>query len=79
MIPFQLGLEGEEGENDKYDQGNHFLCHFQLQKRETPPVPVKSDTVCRHLKTVFEKGDQPTKNNHSKKRQFTEPCIFRQF
>jgi hypothetical protein len=56
VIPFQFLTEIQDRENRKHGQSDHFLNGLQLSRRKL----IRSDTVCRDLKTVFEKSDTPT-------------------
>ena len=58
-------LEEDRGKEDKYQQGNHFLYHFQLNQRKGSPVAFKTNTVGRHLQAVFKQGDTPADQDHN--------------
>jgi hypothetical protein len=60
IVPFQLFLQIDHGEDAKYNQGNHFLDGFQLGSVEL----IMSDAIHRHLEAIFDEGDSLTDKNH---------------
>ena len=53
MVPFQLHLERNHGENGKHGQRNHLLNHFQLHDVKRSSTVSEPQTVGRNLQTVF--------------------------
>jgi hypothetical protein len=56
IVTLQFFAEISDGEDREHGQCNYFLDGFKLRRAEF----VRADAVCRHLETVFEKGDAPT-------------------
>lgn len=60
MVPLQpFSLEHKRDDESEYGQRYDFLNDFQLHKGERSSVFHESDTVCRHLGAILEKGDCP--------------------
>lgn len=55
VVPFQLHLERNHGENGKHGQRNHLLNHFQLHDVKRSSTVSEPQTVGRNLQTVFKK------------------------
>lgn len=53
VVPFQLHLERNHGENGKHGQRNHLLNHFQLHDVKRSSTVSEPQTVGRNLQTVF--------------------------
>ena len=53
VVPFQLHLERNYGENGKHGQRNHLLNHFQLHDVKRSSTVSEPQTVGRNLQTVF--------------------------
>ncbi len=75
----RLVLEEYQHKYGKYGQGHRLLDDFQLPEIEGPAIIDIADTVCRHLTTIFEQRNAPTKQDHQRQRQFREPSGTLQF
>lgn len=56
MIPFQFHLERNHGKYREDRQCNHFLNHFQLHDIERSAAVLETQSVGRHLQTIFKKA-----------------------
>lgn len=79
VIYLELGLKSNVREDGEHHQRDYFLQHFELNQRKGSSVGFKAYSVGRHLKTVFKKGDCPTKHNHAKEWEFGKSRLLRQF
>jgi hypothetical protein len=67
VVPFEAEvLKKDERKNGKYDKGDDFLDHFQLNEGKGAAFLVEADAVGRHLKTVFKKSDAPADEDNDK-------------
>ncbi len=64
IVPFQILFQIENGENTEYGEGNDFLNRLQFSSRKFSV----SDSICRDLKAILGKCDQPTDKNNLVKR-----------
>lgn len=75
MVPFErLALERDRAEADEDDQRNYLLDHLELDQAERAAVLAEADPVGGHLKTVFEKGQEPAEEDHADQGQVLEPA-----
>ena len=68
MVPPQLHVEGDRGENDKNHQRDDLLDHLELHQVKRSSVSDKSHPVGGHLKTVLKESDAPRKQDHEDQR-----------
>lgn len=68
MVPAKRHVKSYRRENDKHQQGQHFLDDLQLHQRERSSVAVKTDAVCRYLQAVFKERDAPRKEDDEDER-----------
>ena len=68
MIPFDLHMEGNDGEQDKDGKSDNLLNDLQLHEVERSSVADKSHAVGGNLQAVFEEGNRPREDNNANKR-----------
>ena len=71
--------KNNEGKKSKDNQSNYFLNDFQLPKIKRATKFVKSDSVGRHLKYIFEQSNSPAEKNYRWETPVTEPAKFFEF
>ncbi len=60
MIPLKaLAAEKQDGEYGEYRECDHLLDYLELHQGERAAVAVEAYAVCRHLKAVLGKSDEP--------------------
>jgi len=65
MIPPQRLVAHERECKDRKDHKSYDLLYdLQLPQGERSSVFCAADAVCRHHKTIFDKGDKPTDNDN---------------
>src|SRR5262249_48758223 len=64
VVPAKFFAEEPYGEDREHRQGDDLLNRLQLCGAEF----VRTDAIRRHLKTVLEKGDAPTRQHNLPKR-----------
>lgn len=74
MVPSEsFGLKRQCAEKNKNGKGNNLLYNFELHQRKRPSVALEAQTICRNLKTVFEKCDTPADKYHTQERKCGKP------
>lgn len=74
VVPFEsLSFERNRTEHHKHHKRDYFLNNFELNEREWTSVSLKSNTIGRHLKTIFEEGYPPTDQHYTKQRECCKP------
>lgn len=77
--PESLVLKKDNGENNKYDQCDHFLEYFELHQGKRTARTPETDTVGGYLKAIFEKCNAPTNKNDGNNAELGKPLPFAKF
>ena len=68
MIPAKLHVKRHHAEEDEHAERDNFLNHLELHEREGPAIFDKTNSVGRHLQTVFKKRNSPGKQDNKDQR-----------
>ena len=75
MVPFErFAFEGDRTETNKDNQRNHLLDHLQLDQVKRPAIVTKPHPVCRDLKAILEKCQQPAEQDDTDQWQMLKPA-----
>lgn len=64
VIPAEMAVEGDHGENGKHRERDAFLDDLQLHQIKRAAVSDEADAIGWHHETVFQKGDAPGKEHN---------------
>ncbi len=76
VIPSELQVEGDDGEDDEDNECENLLDDFELHEVERTAVAVETNLIGRHLEAIFEKGDAPTDGNDGDEGKVLKPFHF---
>lgn len=74
MIKSKLfGLKKDKGKNQKNGNRDHFLYDFKLYQSKWATVSLKANSISRHLKEIFKKGNAPADKDYGYNSSILKP------
>lgn len=68
VVPAQLHLKSNNGEEDEDGEGDNLLNNLELHEVERTAIACKTNTIGRHLKAILEESHTPTQHYDSYQR-----------